>query len=249
MALWIAMMLESARAAPDGSDAAFIAPEAMQEMLTPRNPTDLAGGNAHLPTIYGYGVNLSTTSTGATMVGHSGAFAQGAGTFVGMIPEADLGIVVLTNGYPMGVAETIGAAFLDEATVGEQTRPWWDLYRAAFADIMKPAGVLTGAQKPADPVEAWPLADYAGTYRSAWVGDAVVEVRDGALVLLLGPEPGVDGREYPLTHWDGDVFRFDRDVVDAGPGSTSKVEFDLGAGTVTIEWFDEFGLGTLERVP
>lgn len=248
MARWMTMMLAEARADPEGPGAGFLAPDALAEMLTPRMATGGPGGDAHLPTMYGYGVNLSTTATGATLVSHSGAFAQGAGTFVGMVPAADVGIVVLTNGYPMGVAESIGASFIDEATVGAETREWWPLYRDAFANILQPTGALSGATPPADPVAARPLADYAGTYANAYVGDAVVEVRGGGLVLLLGPEPGVDGREYALEHWEGDVFRYDIEEVVAGPDSTSRVAFDVTAGTVTIEQFDQFDLGTLARI-
>ena len=249
MAAWMTMMLAEARADPEGNGAGFLHPEALAEMLTPRMATHSAGADAHLPSMYGYGVNLSTTATGATLVSHSGAFAQGAGTFVGMIPAFDIGIVVLTNGYPVGVAESVGASFLDEATVGAETRDWWPLYRDAFANILKPTGVLSGATPPADPAPARPLGDYAGTYQNDYVGDALVQPRGDELVLLLGPEPGVQGREYVLEHWDGDVFRYDLEEVLAGPGSTSRVVFDVSDGTLTIEQFDQFGLGTVEKSP
>lgn len=46
------------------------------------------------------------------------------------IPSADVGIVVLTNGTPTGVAETLTAEFADLVQFGKITREWRPLYEA-----------------------------------------------------------------------------------------------------------------------
>lgn len=60
---------------------------------------------------YGYGFNVSDSAAGRVTASHSGAFLVGAGTNFVTIPSADVGIVVLTNGTPTGVAETLTAEF------------------------------------------------------------------------------------------------------------------------------------------
>ena len=47
-----------------------------------------------------------------------------------MLPSANLGIVVLTNGMPIGVPESIGAYFLDDVEAGKTTRDWLTGYGA-----------------------------------------------------------------------------------------------------------------------
>ena len=72
-------------------------------------------GPPRLPTarasFYGFGWNVSYDDEGRARIGHSGAFDLGAATNVTFMPGENLGIVVLTNGMPIGVAEAIGAAF------------------------------------------------------------------------------------------------------------------------------------------
>lgn len=52
---------------------------------------------------------------GRLRLGHSGAFALGAATTVELIPSEHLDIVVLTNAYPIGVAEGVAFTFTDFA--------------------------------------------------------------------------------------------------------------------------------------
>ena len=66
-----------------------------------------------LPTFYGLGWNVNYDEQGRLRLGHSGAFALGAATTVLLVPSEQLGIVVLTNAYPIGVAE--GVEFSVEA--------------------------------------------------------------------------------------------------------------------------------------
>jgi len=40
------------------------------------------------------------------------------------VPGEQLGIVVLTNAYPIGVAEALGTTFLDLALYGKPTQDW-----------------------------------------------------------------------------------------------------------------------------
>src|SRR5882762_2079711 len=96
-------------------------------MLTGFNPF------TNMPTFYGLGWNVSYDEQGRLRLNHSGAFDLGAATFVNLVPAEQLGIVVLTNAYPIGVAEALGTTFLDTALYGKPTQDWFAIFRQAFS--------------------------------------------------------------------------------------------------------------------
>ncbi len=87
-------------------------------MLTGFNPF------TGLRTFYGLVWNVSYDQERRLRLNHSGAFAVGAATHVNLVPGEQLGIVVLTNAYPIGVAEALGTTFLDLALYGKPTQDW-----------------------------------------------------------------------------------------------------------------------------
>ena len=62
-----------------------------------------------LPGFYGLGWNVSYDEEGRLRLSHSGAFELGAATVVALVPSEALGIVVLTNAFPLGVAEGLAS--------------------------------------------------------------------------------------------------------------------------------------------
>lgn len=155
------------------------------------------------------------------MLSHSGAFSLGASTNVAMVPNLDLGIVVLTNAPPTGAAEAIAASFLDRAEFGTDSRDWLSAYAPIMAPLSAPVGRMVGVKPPADPVPAGPAERYVGAYRNAYFGPASVAATGGTLVLKLGPED----RELPMQHWDGDTFVVYPMTENQPAGSVSLVEF------------------------
>src|SRR6266436_5848840 len=71
-------------------------------MLTGFNPF------TQLPIFYGLGWNVSYDPEGRLRLNHSGAFGLGTATYANLVPGEQLGIVVLTNAYPLGIAEALG---------------------------------------------------------------------------------------------------------------------------------------------
>lgn len=190
---------------------------------------------------YGYGFNVSVTSSGRTEYSHSGAFALGAATNFVVMPSEDVGIVALTNAAPIGVPETLTAEFIDLVQYGQIRENWADLYKQAIGWMNNPEGSLVGKQPPPSPAPARALSDYAGVYANDYWGPAVVAERDGALQLSLGPK----NRTFTLAHWDGDTFTFPVTDENAPPGTLSKASFD--ADTLNLEYFDTEKLGTFRR--
>ncbi|OBK53515.1 serine hydrolase [Mycobacterium sp. 1081908.1] len=190
---------------------------------------------------YGYGFNVSVTSSGRAQYSHSGAFALGEATNFVVLPSEDVGIIALTNAAPIGVPETLTAEFMDLVQYGQIRENWAELYKQAIGWMNNPEGSLVGKQPPANPVPARPLRDYAGVYASDYWGPAVVTERDGVLQLSLGPK----NRTFTLAHWDGDTFTFAITDENAPPGTISKATF-VG-NTLNLEYFDSDKLGTFIR--
>src|SRR6266508_870313 len=100
------------------------------------HPQILTGFNpaTGLPSFYGLGWNVSYDQEGRLRLNHSGAFALGTATHVNLIPAEQLGIIVLTNAYPIGIAEALGTIFVDTALYGKSTQDWVALYKQMFSN-------------------------------------------------------------------------------------------------------------------
>ncbi|BBZ47870.1 serine hydrolase [Mycobacterium parmense] len=215
------------------------------EALLPATTAQVVSTPATTPTarsgFYGYGFNVSVTSSGRTEYSHSGAFALGAATNFVVMPSQDVAIIALTNAAPIGVPETLTAEFMDLVQYGQVREDWATAYKNAFASMSAPEGALVGKRPPADPVPPKPFNDYQGVYANDYWGPAVVSTRGGALQLTMGPK----GQTFPLTHWDGDTFTFALMDENAPPGTTSTATF--AGNTLRLEYFDSDKLGTFTR--
>lgn len=252
---WMALVLAGGKA-PDGTQ--LVDDAALRTALTPvirsadGSPTpeqiDARAG------FYGEGIGVSNDGTGRVRLTHSGAFASGGGTTIMMIPNLDLGIVVLTNGTANGTAESITAAFADVAEYGAQQYDWLTAFQKVFTMINAPQGELAGERAPADPAPAAANSAYVGTYQNDYFGPITVAEAAGGLTLTAGPSQV----QYQLAHWDGQTFTFNpvgnRGSEPAGEnvddGSISKVTFTVTgdtASSVTVEQWDKNGLGTFTR--
>lgn len=237
MAKWLTLVLANGTVgAQQLIPAAALLPALSPQIVSnpPATPARRAG-------FYGYGFNVGTSDAGRVVLSHSGAFLLGAATAFTLIPSADVGIVVLTNSWPVGVPETLAAQFADLVQMGRIQRDWSALYTQTFAGLIHPEGALAGLPRPLAPAPAQPLANYAGTYQNAYYGALQVAINGGALELRLGPKPAV----LPLTHWDGDTFTFTLDNENAAPGTISKASF--AGNKVVLEYYDAQGLGTFTR--
>ncbi len=193
---------------------------------------------------YGLGWNVSSTDQGAVQLSHSGGFELGAATAVYLLPGESLGIVVLTNGQPIGVPETVALSFLDLARFGKVELDYLKPLGALFAGIARQEYPRV-PQQPTDPAPARPLAAYSGFYSNAFVGEITVKPQGSGLVLELGPQR----RAYPLTHISGDTFRYQPSGENAaGPSAVAfSVAGDGPASRVQIDNFNVDGQGVFHR--
>jgi CubicO group peptidase (beta-lactamase class C family) len=203
MAQWLRLQLGDGKI--DGKQ--IIDGEALAETHRPQivrvPPADAATQRA---AFYGLGWNVSYDDQGRPRISHSGAFSLGAATSVDLLLPEGLGIVVLTNGAPIGVAEAVSFNFMDLATTGKERGDYITALRRVFdADLAPNYGTAVDYSKPpARPSPALPDSAYTGTYSNDYYGEIEVVSQGGGLVLRLGPQKTA----YPLKHYDRDVFLY-----------------------------------------
>ncbi len=225
-------------------------PLVAQAALAETHHPQILTGFSHttgLPTFYGLGWNVSYDPQGRLRLSHSGAFSMGAATAVFLVPAERLGVVILTNAAPLGVAEGLGMTFLDQALSGAPTADWLTLYKGAFAQMEKAdaARIADYTKLPTAPSPAGPAASYRGTYSNEVFGEITITEKDGTLTLGMGPK----NAPYPLTHWDRDVFTYPS-ASETFVG-TSGVFFTRGpdgrATSAIVENLNRLGNGTFLR--
>jgi len=199
------------------------------------------------PSFYGLGWNVGYAGDARHSISHSGAFAMGAGTTVNISLDDKLGVIVLTNGAPVGVSEALANAFMDNAIIGAPRYPWQEVFTGIFAR-MEADGISHNFDTP--PVDAGPAAAdaaYVGSFANDFYGPIEVVAGADGLDLLIGPQQ----RPFRLAHFDRDTFTFE--TIGENASGLSGVTFALDgmgqARSVWIEAFDKSGLGTFARTP
>ncbi|HMW48883.1 MAG TPA: serine hydrolase [Cellvibrionaceae bacterium] len=214
-------------------------------------PQIVSGKNHnHQPTFYGLGWGVAYDEQKRTYLSHSGGFALGAATHLLLIPEAQLGLVVLTNAAPIGVAEGLAKNFTDSVFYGKPQNNWLHIFTEVFKDP-KVIGIETLSNytvRPTKPTPAQKNSAYSGRYgNNPWIGDVVIEEHNGKLALIIGP----NAKKLPLSHFDRDTFTFA--TVGENAAGLSGVTFTMGADgkaqSLLIESLNQQGQGQLARLP
>jgi hypothetical protein len=239
MAVWLRLQLADGKL--DGKQ--IIDADALQRTHWPQSVANPPHAPAGRTGFYGLGWNVSYDDEGRLRLSHTGAFALGAHTNVTMLPGEKLGIVVLTNTSPVGVADAVALDFFDIAQHGKVSRDWIPLVDGLYQQEADAGRSKTDyAHPPSDAPAAKDPGTYAGTYHSDYYGRAeVVTGADGTLTLRLGPKP----QSYRLTHYSGDTFSFQT----AGENAVGRtgVTFTPDGKSFTVEYLDQEGLGTFTR--
>ena len=151
---------------------------------------------------YGLGWNLRDY-LGRKVMSHGGGY-DGMFSRVVLVPEEELGMVILTNSMT-GISTSLSYRILD-AYLGGEERDWsargLESFRAGrqrFEARQDEAEErrLSGTRP------SLALSEYSGTYGGPMYGDATVSLEDGRLVLRLLPNPDLVA---DLTHLHHDTF-------------------------------------------
>jgi hypothetical protein len=153
---------------------------------------------------------------GRKLVGHTGGVA-GFVSRVMLVPEENLGVVVLTNAEQDGAFDSILFHVLDHYFKLPPT-DWIAAYKAVDdAEEKEAAETIKKAEgaRAADSKPSLPLEKYAGLYNDAWYGPITIRVENGGLVITFDHTPSMIG---DLQHWQYDTFKAhwrDRTIEDA----------------------------------
>ncbi len=171
---------------------------------------------------YGQGWNLSDYR-GEKLVWHTGGW-PGFYSRITMVPERELGVIVLTSAEVGEAFNAVTWRALDEM-LGAPRTDW-------TAALLKSRGESQDEAdedwrkhldaRDADSRPSLPLVDYAATYRDPWYGDVVVGHDDGELRIRFSHSPALVGS---LSHWQHDTFvvRWDQRWLNAD----AFLSFDL----------------------
>ena len=193
LAKWLIVQLDRGRL-PDGRR--LFSEAQSKEMWSPQ--TILPGDSLPPSNFNAYGLGwMLRDYRGRKMVYHTGTL-MGSVSRVTMVPDLQLGIVVLTNQEDAGAHVAVTWSILDQY-LGVPETDWVAAYR-------KPATVEAVQSAPprnANSRPSLPLAAYAGRYRDPWYGDVVLEERGGKLTILFTHTKQLTG---DLEHWQYDTF-------------------------------------------
>jgi CubicO group peptidase (beta-lactamase class C family) len=241
MAKWMRLQLSGGKFRGER----LVVEEALAETHQPHMLTGFSPFDG-LPGFYGLGWNVRYDAQGRLRLGHSGAFAMGAGTNVSLVPAEELGIVVLSNGSPTGVPEGIAATFIDLALYGKSTQDWLSVYKGVIAQMAQAQDLTPKYAAKLTPITpALPDEAYLGTYSNALYGNVEVIEGDDGLAIVQGPKR----MTFAMTYFDRDTFTY----VTRGEAAvgTAGVSFHIGANGkatgVTIENLDIDGQGKFTR--
>jgi hypothetical protein len=212
MARWVGMLVEcgTATAIPPGRTC-VLKPESIRRMWsaqtvqgTPDPPAGLAPLRANFA-VYGLGLGLRDYR-GRKVVAHTGGL-PGYVSQVALVPEERLGLVVLTNQEETGAFEAVKYAVFDDY-LGAPAPPvdWISAFRRRAEEERKRAEETVAKAAAARDAASRPSlapGSYAGRYRDAWYGDAVLAEEGGRLVLTMTRTPGMVA---DLEHWQHDTF-------------------------------------------
>jgi CubicO group peptidase (beta-lactamase class C family) len=208
MAKWV--QLELNRGKFTGRDGRLFSEDRSKEMWSGQTilpvgdpPPPLAGLKANFAD-YALGWGLRDYH-GRKLIGHTG----GVGGFVSrvmLVPEENLGVVILTNAEEGGAFDSILYHVLD-FYFHLPAKDWVAAFKAVkdkeeadAAETMKKAeGARAANSKP-----SLPLEKYAGIYNDAWYGPITIHMENGGLVISFDHTPDMIG---DLQHWQYDTFK------------------------------------------
>jgi hypothetical protein len=162
---------------------------------------------------------------GYKQVSHTGSYT-GFRAHVILVPELDLGVVILVNASA-GSARAAIAEGIVKAYMGINDVDWVAYYagKAEEDAADEPAEVQADPDFRNGSVLA-PLERYAGLYRDAWFGDVSIEMRGDELWFASAKSPRMEGRLWPFdnhtfyAYWTDRTLEADAwvtfDVDDAG---------------------------------
>jgi len=196
---------------------------------------------------YGLGWSLEDID-GFERVSHNGGL-PGMVTHVSLVPELNLGVVVLTNQQQPAALEAVSMQII-EAYANAPKRDWVATSKANLEkreQRMKAADASSAP--PAGDAKAWTPSDisaYAGTFKDPWRGEATVALRGNALNLTFSHTNALSGPLTPaglnlfVVHWNDRSLNADAYVRFATDYSGKVSGFTMQAVSASTDFSYDF---------
>lgn len=214
----------------------------MNFMHTPKTITNLTSGKRQ----YYAEAWVYREDTPYPIVWHNGG-TTGCKTMVAIVPEAKVGVVVLSNLIDSSLPESLAFRFFD-MYLGNPEVDWSTQMLATMKEGIKRTEAAL-ASPPDHPFPPMPLAKYVGDYRNDVYGEINISERSGGLVLTIGPKRV----EMYLTPWNRDTFSvfwpFYGNVANPGGFASFEAAPEGTVTKVTVDLLNEDGCGVFQRVP
>ena len=129
-------------------------------------------------------------------VSHTGSYT-GFRAHVILVPELDLGVVILVNASASNARAAIGEGIV-KSYMGIDDVDWVEYFvREAEREAAEEPEAETAEPDFQNGSVQAPLEDYVGRYRDAWFGDVSIEMRGDALWFTSAKSPRMEGQLWP----------------------------------------------------
>jgi CubicO group peptidase (beta-lactamase class C family) len=233
---WVMLHLSHGKYGP-GVDKILLSEKVHADMWTPQTILPVGGPGAYNTHFMAYGLGFGISDVkGFKQLSHTGG-TLGMVTQITMIPELNLGIIVLTNQQESGAFRSItdqikdayfnmnGTDRVTQYSAGRKVQMEWaqkftDSVWAEVGKVQKQRGDKTT------------LDPYAGTYHDNWFGDIVISVKNGKGWFASKRSPKLTGELLPYKDNSFVVKWLDRSM-DAD--AFVNFEMDKSGKAVTIK--------------
>jgi CubicO group peptidase (beta-lactamase class C family) len=234
MSKWMIMQLNNGKYGAENQQ--LFSEKEHNEMWNPQtieHTTTKPPYNTHFKS-YGLGWHL-TDVKGYKQVDHTGGL-EGIVTQVTLIPELNLGIVVLTN-QQSGLAFSAISNTIKDSYLGIKSEDYVTIYRSQEKTKAESADKVTDevwtmvAKNKKDNVKI-DINNYAGTYNDNWFGEIVISEIKGKLFFASKRSPRLSGELFHykdknlVVKWDNAYFHADAHLF---------FEFDTAGKAATIK--------------
>ncbi|MES2298717.1 MAG: serine hydrolase [Pseudomonadota bacterium] len=212
LARWMRVLLDQGALAGDaaGQPRRLWSAAQAREMWMAQTPMRISEPKPALaeakPNFLAYGLGFQLRDyRGVKLVLHGGAL-QGFYSRLLMVPEAHLGIAILTNAESGGALNALQYRLLDAYLGGAPAKDWIgalaEVENAAHQEERKRQAQASAA-RAAGSRPSLPLESYDGQYRDPWYGLATIKKVGQRHVLSFAKSPDLTGE---LEHWQHDTF-------------------------------------------
>lgn len=206
MAKWMSVQLASGRL-PDGRQ--LFSAGVAQEMHALQTPLRIRPSDGEFraadPSFSGYGFGWFVRDYHGTKLVYHGGGTLGAVAQLTLVPQKNIGFIILTNSEESGFLRATELLLLDHY-LDRESPDWVGLQQEEDARMWRDARSemqAAAAKLPHGPASL-PLSAYSGRYRDKAFGLVEISSKGGGLHIRFDRSPYLSGRLEPV---GGDVFR------------------------------------------